>query len=112
MRRRLPVVVIMALGLTLMLGFGLSAQVKKDQRTGQDRLDGKIQTVDKAKSSFTIMQSSATTKATWHVVYNDKTKFTTHSKPAKLDDLKEGKRVIILGKFAQNVMTASQVDFR
>jgi hypothetical protein len=112
MRRRVPVVMILVLGLILVLGFGLFAQVKKDQKTGQDRLDGKILTMDKAKAALTLEQSSAATKTTWHVVYNEKTKFTTHSKPAKMDDLKEGKRVIVLGKFNQNVMTASQIDIR
>lgn len=112
MKRGIPVVVVLVLGLTLALGSGLSAQVKKDTRTGQDRIEGKIQTVDKAKSSLTVLQSNVSTKATWQVVFNQKTKITAHSKPASVDDLKAGKAVIVLGKYDQKVMTAAQIDIR
>jgi Domain of unknown function (DUF5666) len=111
MTHRVPVVVILTLGLTLVLGFGLFAQVKKDAKTGQDRIEGTIQTIDKAKSTLTVVQSGAT-KPTWHVVYNEKTQITARSKPAKADDLKVGKRLIILGKYDQNVMTATRIDIR
>ncbi len=112
MKRGIPVMVMLVLSLTLVLGFGLFAQVKKDAKTGQDRIEGKIQTVDKAKSSLTVMQSNASTKATWQVVFNQKTKITSHNKPANADDLKAGKVVIVLGKYDQKVMTAAQIDIR
>ncbi len=112
MKHRIPVVMILALGLTLVLGCGLFAQVKKDAKTGQDRIEGTIQAMDKAQSSLTVMQTGVTTKPTWKVVYNDQTKFTKRNKPGKVDELKDGQRVIILGKFDQNVMTASRIDIR
>jgi hypothetical protein len=112
MKHGIPVVMLLVLGLTLVLGFGLFAQVKKDAKTGQDRIEGTIQALDKAKSTLTLVQSSGTTKPTWHVMYNDQTKFTARNKPAKADNLKEGQRVIILGKYDQNVMTASRIDIR
>ncbi len=112
MKHRIPVVVILVLGLTLVLGFGLFAQVRKDAKTGQDRIEGKVQTLDKAKSALTVLQSNVSTNATWRVVFNDKTKITAHNKPARIDDLKVGKRLIVLGKYDQNVMTASQIDIR
>ncbi len=111
MRHRIPVVVILALGLTLVLGFGLFAQVKKDAKTGQDRIEGTVQAIDKAKSTLTVVQGGAS-KPTWHVVYDDKTQITMRNKPAKADDIKVGKRLIILGKYDQNVMTASRIDIR
>ncbi len=112
MRHRIPVVMILALALTLVLGFGLFAQVKKDAKTGQDRIEGTIQAMDKAKSSLTVAQTGVNTKPTWKVVYNDQTQFTKRNKPGKVDELKDGQRVIILGKFDQNVMTASRIDIR
>jgi len=112
MKHGIPVVMILVLGLTLALGFGLFAQIKKDAKTGQDRIEGTIQAMDKEKSTLTIVQSGATNKPTWHVAYNDQTKFTARNKPGKVDDLKEGQRVIILGKYDQNVMTASRIDIR
>ncbi len=112
MTQRVPVVVILMLGLTLVLGLGLFAQVKKDAKTGQDRIEGTIQAMDKAKSSLTLVQSGVTTKPSWHVVYNDQTKFTMRNKPAKVEELKEGQRVIVLGKFDNDMMTASRIDIR
>lgn len=112
MKRGIPVVMILVLSLTLVLGVGLYAQVKKDSKTGQDRLEGTIQTLDKAKSTLTIVQSGPSTKPTWHIVYNDTTKFTARNKPSKVDALKEGQRVIVLGKYEKDVMTATRIDTR
>jgi len=111
MKHGIPLVMILVLGLTLVLGVGLYAQVKKDVKSGQDRIEGTIQTLDKAKSSLAVVQSG-TAKPTWHVVYNPQTKVTMKNKPATADDLKEGKRVIILGKFEKDVMTAARIDIR
>ncbi len=112
MRHRVPVVVILMLGLTLVLCFGLFAQVKKDAKTGQDRVEGTIQALNKAESSLTLVQTGVTTKPTWHVAYNDQTKFTMRNKPGKVDELKEGQRVIVLGKFEKDVLTATRIDIR
>ena len=112
MKHKIPVVLVLVLGLTLVLGFGLFAQVKKDAKTGQDRIEGTIQSLDKDKSSLTLAQSGGATKPTWHIVYTDQTKFTMRNKPAKVDELKEGQRVIVLGKYDQNVLTASRIDIR
>ncbi len=112
MRHAIPVVMLVTLGLVLVLGFGLFAQVKKDAKTGEDRIEGTIQALDKDKSSLSLVQKSGVAKPTWHVVYNEKTKFTMRNKAAKADDLKEGQRVIVLGKYAENIMTASRIDIR
>ncbi len=111
MRRGIPVVVILALCLTLVLGAGVYAQIKKDTKTGLDRIEGTIQALNKEKSTLTIIQSGST-KASWKVIYNDQTKFTMRNKPAKLEDLKDGQRVIILGKAEKEVLTAVRIDIR
>src|SRR5512135_46301 len=112
MTHRVPVVVILMLGLTLVLCFGLFAQVKKDAKTGQDRVEGTIQALNKAESSLTLVQTGVTTKPSWHIVYNDQTKFTIRNKPGKVDELKEGQRVIVLGKYDKDVLTATRIDIR
>jgi hypothetical protein len=48
----------------------------------------------------------------WKVLYNDKTKYSIRNEPAKLEDLKDGLRVIILGKFENETMTAVRIDIR
>jgi hypothetical protein len=111
MRREIPSIMIFVLCLTLVLGIGLFAQVKKDQKSGLDRIEGTVQALDKDKSTLTLLQSGAT-KASWHVAYNDKTIYTMRNQPAKAADLKEGLRVIVLGKFEKEVLTAARIDIR
>ncbi len=106
-----PVLVIVASVLMLGLVVGICAQVKKDTKTGLDRLEGTIRDIDKAKSILTITQTGAT-EVSWKVAYNDETKFTSRNAPAKLDDLKSGLRVIVLGKYENETMMANRIDLR
>jgi len=110
MRRGTPAVMILVMGLTLVLGAGLYAQVKKDSKTGLDRIEGTIQSMSKDKNTLSIVQTGS--RATWKVVYNDQTKFTMRNAPAKLDDLKDGQRVICLGKYEKDELVASRIDIR
>ena len=103
---------ILVLGLTLVLGAGLYAQVKKDTKTGLDRVEGTIEILNKAKATISVKQSGAKPPASWQVAYNDKTAITLRNKPAKIDDLKDGLRVIVLGKYEKNVLNASRIDIR
>ena len=109
MKRVTPRVAILALGLMLALVTGIYAQVKKDAQTGLDRLTGTIQSIDKEKSTLTLIQSSGA-KAPWKVTYSDKTTFTLLNKPGKVGDLKEGQRVIVLGTMENSVMKASRIE--
>ncbi len=111
MRRGIPAVMILVLGLTLVLSVGLYAQLKKDAKTGLDRLEGTIQTLDKEKFTMSVVQRSAT-EASWQVAFNDKTAITLKNKPAKIDDLKMGSRVIVLGKFENKVLNAHRIEIR
>ncbi len=111
MRRGIPAVVILVLGLTLVLGAGLFAQLKKDAQTGLDRIEGTIQTLDKEKFTLSVVQRSAT-EASWQVAFNDKTAITLKNKPAKIEDLKIGLRVIILGKYENKVLNAHRIEIR
>ncbi len=111
MKRGIPVVMILVLGLTLMLVAGLYGQVKKDAKTGLDRIEGTILTLDKGKSTLSLKQSRGSA-ASWQVAYNDKTVITLRNKPAKIEDLKEGLRVIALGKYEQNALNATRIDIR
>jgi len=111
MRRGMPAMMMLVLGLTLVLGAGLYAQVKKDEKTKLDRIEGTIQSINKDKSTIGVKQGG-TTAAVWQVVYTDKTKYTLRNKPAKAEDLKNGMRVIVLGKYDKEVLTAARIDIR
>jgi hypothetical protein len=102
---------ILVLGLTLVLVAGLYGQVKKDAKTGLDRIDGTIVALNKDKSTLSLKQSGAS-GAAWQVAYNDKTVITLRNKPAKVENLKEGLRVIALGKYEQATLNATRIDIR
>jgi hypothetical protein len=47
------------------------------------------------------------------VIYDDKTAFTFRNKPATLDEVKEGRRVIAVGKNNdKNQLIATRIDIR
>lgn len=111
MRRGIPAVMMLVLGLTLVLSIGLYAQVKKDKTTGQDRIEGTIQSINKDKSTIMVKQGG-TVNPIWQVSYDAKTKCTLRNKPAKAEDLKDGMRVIVLGKAEKDAITATRIDIR
>jgi hypothetical protein len=109
MKRGIPVMMMLVLGFTLVLGAGLYAQVKKDQKSGLDRVEGTIQAIDKDKSTLRVRQSEA---VVFQVAFNDKTAVTRRNESASMDDLKEGLRVIVLGKYENDTLNASRIDIR
>ena len=115
MRRGIPAVMVLALAVTLVLSVGLYAQVTKDKETGLDRIEGRVQSINKDKSTLTVQESGGGTsggKAVWQVSFDTVTKFTMRNQPAKLEDVKDGLRVIVLGKYGNNVMKAARIDVR
>ena len=109
MKRGIPAVMILVLGFTLVLGAGLYAQVKKDEQSGLDRIEGRIQEIDKDKSTLRVRQSQT---VLFQVAYNEKTAVTRRNEPASMDDLKEGLRVIVLGKYENDTLNASRIEIR
>lgn len=109
MRRRMSF--LLACVLPLVLAAGLFAQVRKDSQTGLDRIEGRVQAINKDKSTITVRQSGG---MVWEVTYNDTTKYTQMNKAASLADVKDGDRVICLGTAAgkENKMTAARIDVR
>jgi hypothetical protein len=115
MKRAIPVVMVLVLASALVFGVRLYAQVTKDKETGLDRIEGRIQSINKDKSTLAVMQSGGTQsggKAVWQVVFNAQTKFSMRNQPAKMEDVKDGLRVIVLGKYENNTMTAARIDIR
>lgn len=112
MRRKISIVIAVALACSLVLASGLYAQIKKDAKTGLDRLEGTIQVIDKDKSIISVRQTG-TPNAVWDVVYSGQTKFTYRNEASSFDEVKEGRRVICLGKVdSKNRLVAERVDIR
>jgi Cu/Ag efflux protein CusF len=86
------------------------AQEKKSAATPA-QYSGVIKNLD--KNAKTFMLHSTTMTAGIQVKYTDKTKFTFRNKPSSIDELKEGRRVMVLIDPAQKKeMIALRVDFR
>jgi cytochrome c-type biogenesis protein CcmE len=112
MRKTVSGLIVMGLVLTLVLAPGLMAQATKDAKTGLDRLAGNVVSIDKDKSTLTIRQRGSNA-VVWTITYDANTKFTYRNAASTVDEVKDGRRVIVLGKFDQsNKMTASRVDVR
>ena len=112
MRRTVSGMLVMCLVLTLVMVPGLLAQATKDAKTGLDRLEGNVVSVDKDKSTMMIRQRGSN-NVVWTITYDAKTTFTYRNQPSAVDEVKDGRRVIVLGKFDEsNKMAATRVDVR
>jgi cytochrome c-type biogenesis protein CcmE len=108
MKRGISIVIV----LSLVLGVGLFAQITQDKETKLDRVEGLVQSIDKAKSTFSIQQTD-TSKVLWQIAFDQNTKFTYRNSAASIDELKEGQRVVCLGKAGTTgKLTAARVDMR
>ncbi len=106
------------IGLPLFLGMLLTpissplhAQEKEKKIPGpkQERLNATVHSVSKDTSSFTVRRGTEDRQ----VVYSPQTTITHMNKPSSADEIKEGRRVICLGKInAKNELEASQIDIR
>ena len=91
MERRLPLLLALLLGAALATPATLANAQDKE-----DRVTGTVQIVK--KDTMTILVTGEAGNAQQQVVYNADTKVTKDNKPASIDDVSTGKRVICLGK--------------
>lgn len=115
MRRSLSILTGLFLGVLLSLAVAtqVSAQEKKakggEASKKEDRLTGTVHMINKDTSTITIRRGNVQRQ----VVYNSDTKFTYRNQNGTLDDVKEGRRVICLGKFDEKTrLAATRVDVR
>jgi hypothetical protein len=105
--------ILMWLSLGVLLALFLAsqglAQKKKVAKVKEDRVSGTVQMINKDTSTITVRRGNLQRQ----VVYNADTKFTKVNKPGSLDEVKEGVRVICLGKYNDKVqLIATRVDVR
>ena len=112
MGRRLFIAIGLIVGVGLVMP-ALEAR-QKDTKTAegkQDRIDGNVHMLDKATKVVTVRLRGKPDQR--QVVYDDKTAFTFRNKPSTLDEVKEGRRVIAVGKNNdKNQLIATRIDIR
>jgi len=107
-------VVLALLSSSLLLAATARAQ-PKPQGDGLYRIEGTVISVDKEASTITLRQRSGT-NMTWTIHYTDATSFSYRNTTTSLEDVKNGRRIICLGRYEQkggkNELTAVVVDVR
>jgi hypothetical protein len=104
---RLSLGVLLALALATQ---GVAQEKKKVAAPKEDRVSGTIQVMNKDASSFTVRTSGNIQRT---VVWNADTKFTKVNQPGSVDEIKEGVRVICMGKFDEKSrLVATRIDVR
>jgi hypothetical protein len=93
----------------ILLTLGLGGQEKKKEEP--IRLSGRVKVIYKEKSSFDVTTGSPGVGIRT-VFYTPETRFTFRNGPGKAEDLKEGLRVICLGKAAGDKYVAERIDLR
>jgi hypothetical protein len=100
--------------LSLALVAGLSAQAKKEPKSGLDRIEGTIQSIDREKGTIAVRQRDRAS-IVWTIIYSTNTAFTYRNEESNVDEMKVGRRVIVLGQFREknsNRLTALRIDVR
>ena len=112
MKRSLLTIAVLTVAFALVLAPCLFSQAKKDAKTGQDRFDGTIVSMNKDTSTITLRQTGQS--ATWQILCTKDTVFTYRNEPSTIEEVKDGRRAIILGSFptGSTKMTATRVDIR
>jgi hypothetical protein len=114
MKRSVSLPLVLALLSSLLPASTATAQAKPEGG-GLYRLEGTVIAVNKEASTITIRQRSRTNMA-WTIHYTDATDFSYRNSKASLEDVRNGRRLICLGRFEEkggkNVMTAVVIDVR
>jgi Cu/Ag efflux protein CusF len=113
MRRRLSVVaMVVCVGIWLLPLVTTAASQKEGKDAPKpDRVEGNVQQIDKATKTVTVTLRGKPVQQ--QVVYSDATKFTFRNKPSTVDELKDGRHVICLGKKNdKSQLIATRIDVR
>ena len=113
---------LVAMGLCLAIGLTVSAvpvaaqekpvaAQEKKPAAKSSRVEGSVQSIDAATKTVTVRLRGKTN--TVPVVFNDKTLFTFRNKAGSVDEVKEGRNVICLGKYNDKTqLIATRIDVR
>ncbi len=98
--------------LLLLVVPGMVAQIKVDQQSKLDRIEGTVQSIDSKNMTF-VIRERGTANLDYTIVYNDKTAFTFRNAKSTISELKDGRRIIALGKAeGATKLIAQRVDIR
>lgn len=115
MRRAASLTRMLALLWPLLTTAATARAQPKPQGDGLYRIEGTVIAVNKQASTITLRQRSRNNMA-WTIHYTDTTSFSYRNTTTSLEDVKNGRRIICLGRYGQegakNEMMAVIVDVR
>ncbi len=112
MKRIVATMLVLTLMCSVVLVAAVYAQARKDEKTKLDRIEGTVQSVNKDKSTVMVRQRGSV-NTVWTVVYSPETKITYRNQPSTIDEVKDTRRVIVLGKFgSKEQINAARIDVR
>lgn len=110
--KKSTLIVVLMLVCSLLAAPGLFSQIKTDPASKLDRVEGTVLSVDKAKMTM-VVRERGTANLDYTVSFTDKTTYTYRNEPAKAEDVKDGVRVVALGKAeGANKLAAARIDIR
>jgi Cu/Ag efflux protein CusF len=115
MKRRLSIAMVVCLGICLVPAVITAAAQKKEGKRAakQERVEGNVHMIDKATKTVTVTLRGKPTETQRQVVYGDSTRFTFRNKDSSVDEVKEGRHVICLGKTNdKHQLIATRIDVR
>jgi hypothetical protein len=107
-------IVALLLAVVLVFALAMVAGAQDKKKEAGDRVSGTIQTMNKDTKTITVRQSGGSGNVQRQVVYSDSTKITKGNEPGgTVDELKEGVRVICVGKFnSKSQLEATTISIR
>jgi hypothetical protein len=116
MKRSASLTLVVALTLLSLLLLAPEARAQAESvGNGLYRIEGTVIGVNKKASTISIRQRSHANMA-WTIHYDEKTSFSYRNAESSLDDVKNGRRIICLGRYEEkggkNEMVAVVVDVR
>ncbi len=86
-----------------------SPEKKAKPTAKESRVSGMVQSIDKGASTITVRKGTTDR----FVVYNDQTQFTFQNKLSSLQEVKERRKVVCLGKFDdRNRLVATRIEVK
>jgi hypothetical protein len=112
MKRSISWAILLMLASSLILAPGLFSQIKQDPGTKLDSIEGNVQSMDKAKMTL-VIREKGTANLDYTISYTNTTSYTYRNGPAKAEDLKEGSRIVAIGKAeGANKLAAARIEIR
>ena len=109
MKRSFSICMGLFFGFLLSLAVATDAKAQDKSKGKEDRLSGVVHMINKDTSTVTIRRGNVQRQ----VVYNSDTKITYRNAAGSMDEVKEGRRVICLGKFNDKTqLVATRIDVR